>query len=127
MKSFKRVDCIIQGVLIALGLVVVLGSGQMLDDPMFFASYFVVGGWQLISVIVHFFYAAPYKKTMRKIYLITLGAVILALLLSLPSDGIIVMLFVLLFFSPVMAVYYLITCIQRNPKTVTDPDTVYQP
>jgi hypothetical protein len=117
MRSFKRIDCIIQGLLIVLGLVMGLSSGEMLsDDLTFFGGYFLVGGWQLISVIVHFFYDAPYKRVMRKIYLITLGAVILALLLSLPADGIIAMLFGLLFFSPVMAVYYLITCIKETQQ-----------
>jgi hypothetical protein len=116
MKSFKNIDCTIQGVLIILGLVMGVSSRRMFDDTTFFAGYFLVGGWQLISVIVHFFYEAPYKKTMRKIYLITLGVLIIALLISIPTGGIIVMLFGLLFFSPVMAVYYLITCINETQK-----------
>lgn len=116
MRSFKKIDCVIQGVLIVLGLVMGLSSRQGLDDTAFFAGYFLVGGWQLISVFIHFFYEAPYKKIMRKIYLITLGVVIIALLVSIPTDGIIVTLFGLLFFSPVMAVYYLITCINETQQ-----------
>lgn len=116
MRSFKKIDCVIQGILIVLGLVMGVSSRRMFDDTAFFAGYFLVGGWQLLSVIVHFFYEAPYEKIMRKIYLITLGVVIVALLVSIPTGGIIVTLFGLLFFSPVMAVYYLITCIKETQK-----------
>ncbi|AXY77506.1 hypothetical protein D3H65_27525 [Paraflavitalea soli] len=116
MKSFKSIDCAIQGVLIVLGFMMGLWSGEMLSDMTFFTGYFLVGGWQLISVIVHFFYDPPYKTLMRRIYLYTLGVVILALVVSLPADGIITMLFVLLFFSPIMAVYYLITCIRETQQ-----------
>jgi hypothetical protein len=118
MKKFKSIDCAIQSVLIVLGFILGASSADnMLDDYFFFLGYFLVGGWQLISVIVHFTYEAPYKKTMRKIYLITLGIVLLAFLFSIPTgDGVMMMLFVLLFFSPIMAVYYLITCINETQK-----------
>ncbi|WP_315820571.1 hypothetical protein [Paraflavitalea speifideaquila] len=54
---------------------------------------------------------------MRKIYLILLGVLILALLISIPTgDGILMMLFVLLIISPVLALYYLITCINETQK-----------
>lgn len=116
MKAFKTMDYIIQAMLIITGLVIGLQAKRFLDDEAFFLGYFLVGGWQLISVIVHFFYKAPYKTRSRKIYLITLGIVILALLISLPTDGIIITLFGLLFFSPLMAAYYLVTCIRETKE-----------
>jgi hypothetical protein len=114
MKGIKKADYIIQIVLIVAGLILGLTAKRVLDDEQFFIGYFAVGGWQVLSVIVHFFYKAPYNIRMRKIYLITLGIVLLILGLSIPTDGIIVALVGLLFFSPVMAIYYLVTCIRET-------------
>lgn len=114
MKGIKKADYIIQGVLIAAGLIMVLTAKRVLDDEQFFIAYFMVGGWQVLSVIVHFFYKAPYNTKMRKIYLIALGIVLLITALALPTDNIIGVLAGLLFVSPVMAVYYLITCIKET-------------
>jgi hypothetical protein len=114
MKGIKKADCIIQGLLIVAGLIMALTARRVLDDEQFFVAYFMVGGWQVLSVIVHFFYKAPYNIRMRKIYLISLGIVLLIMGLSIPSDGIIIALLGLLFVSPVMAIYYLITCIKET-------------
>ena len=114
MKGIKKADYIIQGLLIVAGLVMVLTAKRVLDDEQFFIAYFMVGGWQVLSVIVHFFYKAPYNTKMRKIYLVALGIVLLITALALPTDNIIGVLAGLLFVSPVMAVYYLITCIKET-------------
>ena len=114
MKGIKKADCIIQGLLIVAGLIMALTAERVLDDEQFFVAYFIVGGWQILSVIVHFFYKAPYNTRMRKIYLISLGIVLLIMGLSIPTDGIIIALLGLLFVSPVMAIYYLITCIKET-------------
>lgn len=124
MKSFKTFDFIIQAILITAALLWHLsGNRRMFDDDSFFTSYFLVGGWQVLSVIIHFFYAAPYSKRPRKIYLVALAAVILIALFSLPFDGILQVLLGLLFVSPVMALYYLWVCIwetrQLNSATST--------
>ena len=112
MKVFKMIDCTIQGILIVLGLF--LGLTHESLDEMFLLGYFLVGGCQLLSAIVHFFYKAPYSTKLRRIYLIVLGIVILVIGLSIPTEGIIVVLIGLLFLSPVMAVYYLVTCIKET-------------
>jgi hypothetical protein len=114
MKGIKKADYIIQIVLIIAGLVLGLTAKRVLDDEQFFIGYFTVGGWQVLSAIAHFFYKAPYNTRMRKIYLIALGIVLLIMGISIPTDGIIVALVGLLFFSPVMAIYYLITCIRET-------------
>jgi hypothetical protein len=113
MNAFKKVDCTIQGLLIIVGLFLGLLAASM-SDELFFAGYFLVGGWQLLSVIVHFFYTAPYETRLRKIYLITLALVFLIIVFSFLTEGIIMVLLGLLFFSPVMAVYYLVTCIRET-------------
>lgn len=116
MKVFKRIDCVVQGFLIVAGIIMALASGDMMSDFNFFGAYFLVGGWQLVSVFVHFFYQAPYKTRMRKVYLVSLGLVILALLVSIPTEMIIGALFGLLFVSPVLAVFYLATCIVETQR-----------
>ena len=126
MKGIKKADYIIQGLLIVAGLILGLTAKRVLDDEQFFIGYFTVGGWQVLSAIAHFFYKAPYNTRMRKIYLITLGIVLLIMGLSIPTDGIIVALVGLLFFSPVMAIYYLVTCIRETQaleKLATIPQT----
>jgi hypothetical protein len=122
MLVFKRVDCVIQIITIAAGLVMAFAAREVLNET-FFAAYFLVGGWQLFSVIVHFFFQAPYKTQKRKIYLISLGVVLLALLLCLPSDSIIAGLAVLLVVSPFMAIFYLATCIEETKQLtlITQP------
>lgn len=117
MKTFKRIDCVLQAVLIVLGIGMAIASGEILSE-LFFAAYFIVGGWQVLSAIVHLFYRAPYKTKMRKGYLISLGLVILMLLLCLPGENIISGLLVLLIVSPLMAIFYLVTCI-RETKALT--------
>lgn len=112
MKAFARLDVVIQVILIISGLAIGLATmtNSIHGDYMFF-PYFMVGGWQLFSVIVHFVGEGTRMGQLRKIYLGSLVFVILALLLSLAGkEMIIYALFGLLFFSPVMAVFYLFTC-----------------
>lgn len=116
MKSFKLTDCYIQGVTILAALVMALGADDILDE-MFLGGYFVVGSWQVISAIVHFFYKPPYKILARKIYLYLLLALIVFALVCLAApDAVMIFLIVLLCFSPFMAVYYLIVCISETQK-----------
>lgn len=115
MRTYKLVDCWIQAILILAGLLFALSGYQF--DSLFFGAYFTVGGWQIMSVILHrIFYTPQHKSLMRRIYLVTLITVVALLLISLPSDFVIVALYGLLFFSPLMAVYYLITCIVETKR-----------
>lgn len=114
MRTFKLVDCCGQLLLIVVGLMMGIGGG--LDETSFFAAYFVVGGWQVLSAILHgIFYSPTHKSKLRRIYLITLGVVAGCLLMSL-SGFVLEALYGLLFFSPVMAVYYLITCMLETKR-----------
>jgi len=112
MKNVKAADCIIQGLLIITGFVLGFAAGDL--NETLFIGYFLVGGWQVLSVIVHFFYKPPYNTRLRKIYLIILGLVLLIVVLSIPMQGIIFVLLGLLFVSPVMAIYYLVTCFKET-------------
>ena len=115
MRTYKLLDCWIQGILIVLGLLFGFYGNQ--SDSMIFGGYFTVGGWQILSVILHrIFYTPQHKSLMRRIYLFTLAAVIAILLVSIPGQFVIIALYGLLFFSPVMAVYYLITCVVETKR-----------
>lgn len=111
MKAFARLDVILQVILIVSGLAIGLGvmSGSIHGDYMF-GPYFMVGGWQILSVFVHLVGEGFRFNNYRRAYLITLLIVIVILICSLPSDGIIYALIGLLFFSPLMAFFYLYTC-----------------
>ena len=114
MRTFKMIDCFLQAVLI--GLALVLGLRQYGKGDDFFLWYFLVGGWQVLSVIVHFFSYTPVQKSLlRRIYLITLALVIVILVVS-TAGFVIEALFGLLFFSPLMAIYYLVTCIIETKR-----------
>ena len=96
----------------------------MLDDVNFFLCYFVVGGWQIFSVLVHLVTEGLKLSKMRKIYLISLVIVIGILVISLPGEVIIFSLMGLLFVAPVMAVFYLVTC-YRELQTYRQAGTMH--
>ena len=112
MKAFKITDFLIQIVLIVSGLVFIFRiDKQELDSMAFFITYFVVGVWQVGSVAIHLFYKAPYQTIMRRLYLLALVVVtVLTLLVAVVDRMIIFVREILLFFSPVMSLYYLVVC-----------------
>jgi hypothetical protein len=112
MKTFKITDIFIQIVLIVVSLVYALFIDKLeIGGIDFFTGYFVVGGWQMLSVIVHFFYKAPYPTVMRRLYLLALLVVTVLALLAVVVDPIVILVGeILLFFAPVMALYYLVVC-----------------
>ncbi|MGN6421415.1 MAG: hypothetical protein ACTHMC_28130 [Pseudobacter sp.] len=115
MKAFARIDVIIQTLLILGGLVIALSlwGGSNFSDY-YFLPYFIVGAWQIFSVIVHFAGEGGKMNKLRKTYLITLLIVLIILVASMASDAIIYSLFGLLFFSPLMALFYLYTCYRES-------------
>lgn len=116
MRTFKLIDCFLQAVLI--GLALILGPRQYRTggDEEFLTWYFLVGGLQVFSVIVHFlFYRPEHKSLLRRIYLITLLIVIVVLVVSI-GGFVIEAMFGLLFFSPLMAIWYLVTCIIETKR-----------
>src|SRR5689334_8026384 len=114
MKTFKSVDVVIQLVTIVGGISVCL-----LDFKFLFYPYFIVGGWQLLSCLIHSIVGSYYPVTSRKYYLWTLGIIFLLGLITLVAfsynelilgDWIFYYLEFLLIFSPIMAVWYCFIC-----------------
>jgi len=120
MKTFKIADCIVQLLLIfgALFINLVLKPGTV--DESFFMSYFLVGSWQIISLIVHLFFPGEYKVELRRLYSILLLLTAVVFLIGLFSSGLLInVLFGLLYWSPLLAILYLITCILEIKKLTT--------
>jgi hypothetical protein len=116
MRTFKLIDYIIQIALIG-GTFIIMGvkliSGEDIGYEIIFPSYFYVGGWQLISVAIHAF--AKYKSKLRKMYLkMLLVTVIVGIVCIATIIAGVYYLAALLFWSPILAILYLITCIKET-------------
>lgn len=104
MKAFKLVDFWVSaGLIIACTTISVIeGWGDFLNNS-FLAGYFIVGTWQVISMLVHVFTRTfTHAWGARSIYhWITLLA-----LITMPVGSF----WILLFTAPFMAVYYTWLC-----------------
>ena len=118
MKQFKKIDWIVQAALIIMGIawnLSGLARGRFIGNEPFIIPYFVTGGLQLMSTVVHAVQPAYNKKMPRRIYLFLLAAVLLAgAICVIQGDAILVFFLGLLFAAPVMAIYY---CLLRMVET----------
>ena len=112
MKRLKTADYVIQWILIGAGFLLTL---LLRSETFFFGSYFVVGGWQVASVIVHFLLPAGARGRLRKVYIWSLALVAILGLAALNlSEFSILYLFGLLLVAPVLAVFYAILCMKET-------------
>ena len=111
MKTFKLID-----VWISLTLITVFVLLDLLPvENSFIMGYFVVGGWQLISMVVHVI-AGWFgdKGGLRYRYQWTVLLIILATLLFLAVYPLLLLwLLALLIGAPLMAVWYTLICYQE--------------
>ncbi len=100
MKKFKLFDCWINISLFAVFLIYALVT---LDGGILLTGYFVIGGWQVLSMAIHEYkgWFTEKKSTRRSYHWITLISII-----TLPVGSFII----LLFSAPVMAAYYSWLC-----------------
>lgn len=116
MKTFKTVDYIGQILLLLFSVGLGLSTGfDMLGSPAL-NMYLFVGGWQLISVIVHLFFRKEYKIPLRKLYHILLIITLSIGLVMGFSDLVIYYFFGMLFWSPLLAILYLVCCYKETMK-----------
>ncbi len=108
MKKFKKTDCFISSLLIA-GFTVMSFVNM---DCTFIIGYFVVGGWQVLSMIVHAAFGwFTNGYSYRSIYqYLVLGIIVMALLGLIIKPFLFILAFPLLFAAPVMAIYYTWIC-----------------
>ena len=97
MKSFKTYD-----LWISVGLIFSFTILSIIDTPVLFAGYFIVGGWQVISMLVHAYNRCFTNRWgARYIYhWITFIAVV-----TMPGSF-----WALLYVAPFMALYYVYLC-----------------
>jgi hypothetical protein len=77
----------------------------------FFAFYFIVGSWQVISTITHLYSKNTLTTRGRQFYNIFLVAIAILVALGLIIPAILyLMLYVLLFVSPCLAIWYATIC-----------------
>ncbi len=105
MKKFKEVDTWISIVLITGFAIASIING----DLTFVLGYFVVGGWQVISMLVHVYNQSFTQKggTRRNYHWIVLIS-----LVTIPIGSFCI----LLFTAPVMAVFYTLLCYDEVRK-----------
>jgi len=125
MKTFKKIDCIVQLLLFALAFVFYLLGARhpLFSNDQFFSLYFIIGGWQLVSFLVHALKPVYNKKVPRRVYLFLLLLVIIGAAISWGND-MFRFFYILLFVSPAMAVYYLIVCGIETKAIKEKQDTV---
>jgi hypothetical protein len=108
MKKIKQTDLIISIALIVIFLILSFIN----QDMTFIVGYFVVGGWQVISMIVHAIYGwFTGKGGRRNIYHWVVFCLISIALLGLVANVLLAILaYPMLFAAPFMAVYYTWIC-----------------
>jgi hypothetical protein len=113
MKKFKLFDLVMQVLMLLLGFVATSIDSEIF--PLLYI-YFTVGGWQLISFVIHLFLHESWKATRdRTQYGKTLGWIIgigiICLLLLLADIPVIIFyLFGLMIASPALAIWYFSIC-----------------
>lgn len=105
MKKFKKIDTWISIILIT-GFAIATIINR---DNTFLLGYFVVGGWQVVSMLVHVYNQSFTQKkgTRRNYHWITLIS-----LITMPVGSFLI----LLFTAPFMAVFYTCLCFDEVRK-----------
>jgi hypothetical protein len=107
MKTFKLIDLVLNIVLILFFTILSLVK----YDITFIYGYFIVGGWQVISMLVHQFAGWFTRKgNARNTYFTITLIIILTGLLALMIPIFLFIYYVLLFAAPGLAVAYTLIC-----------------
>jgi hypothetical protein len=109
MKTFKQIDLAISSALMTGFFIAAL----IKQDETFIIGYFVTGGWQVISMIVHAMDGTFARKGTARynyhwIVVIVVGIALLSVVLK--FEPLLMIFFVLIFIAPIMAVYYTWLC-----------------
>jgi hypothetical protein len=115
MRTFKLIDSLISTTLILVLLYLNLFTGTKI----IFLSYFIVGGWQLASMIIHeinrWFVGEGsarrlYHQLVLWMIIVFLALVLIELLWTGSVYFLLIYLYLLLVISPAMAIYYTVHC-----------------
>ena len=119
MKRFKKMDFEINVILI----VICTAFAFLKGGASFFIGYFVVGAWQLISMLVHYYNDWFCERGgKRRNYQTTVIVILVSTVVGfIISPIIMIVAVVLLFAAPVMAVYYTWICYEETYKKMQRP------
>lgn len=107
MKKFKLYDLLVNLLLIFLFLIISLFR----KDYTFLIGYFVVGAWQLISILIHAYYKwFTQAKSRRYYYSSAVVCIIITALLGFIFYPFLLLLYLMLFAAPLLALYYVWIC-----------------
>ena len=108
MKTFKQIDWRLQAALI-ISSMVILFVDESPYEP--FYGYFIVGGFQFVSIVIHEINGSFISKGSRRRYYHNAVYIIVSImLLSIILTPLLVIFLPMLFAGPLMAFYYLYTC-----------------
>ena len=106
MKLFKQADLYINCVLL-----VILGFLVLMNQLLITKAYFIIGGWQVFSMIIHILNGWFMKKGgARAVYHRTVAIILLMVLISQLWYPFLFIFFFLLIGSPVLAIIYTMIC-----------------
>ncbi len=113
MKGFKVMDMWVQIATLVIGLLLLAFQHQLAIGESFFYSYIILGAWQVISVITHFFFPKDIKIPLRNIYHVLLGLTVAGGVITgiFREDDMLEYMYYMLFWTPILALLYLATCI----------------
>lgn len=123
MRTWKHADWIIQCILVIAGVII-----SLLQFDIW--SYLIVGGWQMLSCLVNLVWRkGQWKVADRKIYLWFIFILFcIGILLYFGENTfesfILPYLFGLVFFTPIMAIWYIIIC-YREWKLIRTKDFMH--
>lgn len=106
MKRFKQADLLISAGLIAFFTIACISNAELI-----FTAYFVTGGWQVLSMLVHAAAGWFTKKGSVRVIYHWFTAIVVALACLTPLMYIFgFIFFLLLFLAPVLAITYTAIC-----------------
>lgn len=122
MKNFKKADIIISIVLM-IGITICSFVAGVVGLLM---GYFVIGGWQLISMLVHAVNGWHMEKGgSRSVYhriVIWLAISVVLIILFKLYPLLLALLFLMMVVAPIMAIYYTCLCYSEYKKRVIDDE-----
>ncbi len=106
MKTIKTIDCWVN-----IGLMVGSVIAVLVNQTNLLKAYFVVGGWQLLSMITHTINGWFMKKGgARNVFQWVVVSILILVLLSQAITPFLLIFFILLMGSPVLALIYTKIC-----------------
>lgn len=120
MRKFKRFDVWFNCVLILLSLTLAMVNSTALD---WMYGYFIVGGWQIISMLVHAkMHWFTDKRSFRIIYHHIVAAIIALAIAGIYIPDMLYLIMVsLLFIAPIMAISYTLMCYREYRLSIQRP------